>query len=165
MHRVVTGRLAQVRIVSDTAERLVERRRGDRQRLDVVASDDLGCLRGAARAVELPGQVALGLWPQANVLRLPELPVVGAVPGLQQLVDDLQPLVEATARLVLVYREALVLAAAESSSYAAHDVPVRAEQRVEHVHVLRNADRVVPGQDHHVGTEVDVAGHAGEVGQ
>ena len=89
--------------------------------------------------------------------------VAGA--GRQELAQHLERLVEAVARLGLVDAEARVLAPPEPATHAADDLAAGAEEGVEHVDVLGDPHRVVPGQHRDHRAQVDPLGDARDVGQ
>ena len=95
--------------------------------------------------------------------RLLVISAVGLDPAGAQCIDDhRRRLVEPAA--------ALVHRAAERGKFAPRQAAAKPEpqpavaKKVEHRRLLGHAQRVVPGQDHRGGAEIDVRAHAGEVG-
>jgi len=95
---------------------------------------------------------------------LVKLAVEVASPGRQQLGEHLERFVKPAARLVLVYAQSGVLAAAEPAAHTAYDVAIRSEERIQHVYVFSNAHRIVPGERRDHRAQVNLPGDAGDIG-
>src|SRR5262249_9229763 len=95
--------LPQLGVEPETPEGFVKADGRDAQGAHGVLGDHLDRLLRAARAPELGAQVALRLGPEAQVLHLEELAVEAlALARGEELLEQLNGLVEALARLVLV---------------------------------------------------------------
>src|SRR5215472_8209323 len=161
----VASLFAERGVAAHVGQREVQAGGRDGERTYAVLRDYLDGLCGTARAPQVDAQVLFRLRSQAQTMDLVKFAVELASPGLQQLCEHLQRFVEPPARLVLVYPQASVLAAAQPAAHTACDVASRSEERVQHVYVLGDAYRIVPGQHRDHRAQVNVPGDAGDIGK
>ena len=124
--RGVAGRAVQLGVLLSGLEREPQAGGRDNQRPDVILRDDRDAIVRPARAPEIGAQVPVGLRPKVESFDLVMFPVEVTRTGGEELLENLQRLVEAPARLRLVDAEPCVLPAAEAAPDAAGKFPIGA---------------------------------------
>src|SRR5262249_14628468 len=156
---------AERRVTAHVGQREVEAGGRYGERSHSVLCDYLDRLRRTARAPQIEAQVFFRLRSQAQTMNLVKFAVEVASPGRQQLGEHLERFVESAARLVLVYAQSRVLAAAQPAAHTADDIAIRSEERVQHVYVFGDPDRIVPGQHRDHRAQINLPGDAGDIGK